>query len=827
MVTAEMKLATNYLSWDFDHTWRISEGNYYPLLRALTKGKITLDATARDLNKVYDNYSWSGGVIDYSGFDSGDSPSSGTLEGTLKWIGTAEGAVNAGSYSLIPTGLYSQKYEIEYTPGILTILPRPLDIAVTKTYDGNNFFSSGYLVTSGVATGDATPVISGTATVASANAGNYDGWLTNNLVTDNPNYTANLADIPGVVTGLGKVNATIDQAGVSLLGVTGSREYDGTVLANWNDNTTLSGVITEDIGKVTLVSGSGILESKDAGVRSLLDVGSLSLGGDQASNYKLTTTGSEWLIKPASLNMNGQKIFDASNLIKFENLQFEGLIGSDAINPTGYVLIERADVGSYDRFGSGEYDLGNSNYAISGNSEFAFDIEKLSVNFWGGDRSIVNGDVLGPYDYRVVDLSGTSWENAKAVENVKFSVSARDQYASRGYGAYAIGIDEISLTPNFELANAYSGTLLVRPTAQELALLTVGLGDAVDAADSVRRTLNQNLPTYVQANAKGSPWIRVTDPTQDVFHQNGIGLTRDIKFYHPDGREVVFDGDTLKIVTNWDVAGTYNFSNNDTDTVGHIFKDVLISREAQSYYSQRTLDQVYKDAGLMNIVGAFGNDLFLRTNDVASFVYLEPIKLIDYIGSPILTEDNTFVQSSQVVVFGVYDFVAGKGSAAFERLQTRYGSPDKPLKSYFIDGLLGFGDLAVVSLEAAGMPIEAAGEAAKLSINHAIDVNCKGDCLVYADLYKDASSRLIDAMKIIDSLKDFAALDNFAETNVKWLMDNAGIDRAEATVLFSKRVLKQVIDSPLAKQWATTMIDSINGLFDLKGFTQDVAAASK
>ncbi|HEY9078847.1 peptidoglycan-binding domain-containing protein, partial [Magnetovibrio sp.] len=45
---------------------------------------------------------------------------------------------------------------------------------------------------------------------------------------------------------------------------------------------------------------------------------------------------------------------------------------------------------------------------------------------------------------------------------------------------------------------------------------------------------------------------------QSVFHQNNVGQPEK-KYGHPDGREVVFDGDTGKVVTDSRYAGTYNY----------------------------------------------------------------------------------------------------------------------------------------------------------------------------------------------------------------------------------------------------------------------------
>lgn len=47
---------------------------------------------------------------------------------------------------------------------------------------------------------------------------------------------------------------------------------------------------------------------------------------------------------------------------------------------------------------------------------------------------------------------------------------------------------------------------------------------------------------------------------QSVFHDDGIGNS-EAKFIHSDGREAVFNGGTLNLVTDSRFLGTYNYVN--------------------------------------------------------------------------------------------------------------------------------------------------------------------------------------------------------------------------------------------------------------------------
>lgn len=563
----QMRLQDSFVGWDFENTWRIVEGSSYPMLNALTQGKITLTAEARDINKVYDRFAWSGGIIEYSGFTETDSPSSGILEGTLQWVGTAEGAINAGSYSLVPTGLYSQKYEVEYLPGTLTILPRPLDISVTKTYDGSEAFSSGYTVTNGVVVGDEVPTIVGTATVASANAGTYDHWSSNGLVINNPNYTLNLADVPGYIGPLGKVDATIEQTGLSLISVRGSRFYDGTNFANWNDGAQLTGVLDSDIANVFLASGVGQLDGVDAGVRQLMDVGSLKLGGSSALNYRIVSSGGEWLIKPRPVNVSGSKVYDGSDLINADILKVDNTLPGDDVQFSGNILLNSADAGDGKTMASAIVQSNNGNYQLNEFSGFDFTIKKRPLVVWVNDKSIEPRQPHPVYDYTVFDANSGENLGVRGIGRASLSNSSSKELEIGWYPIYFF----TEADGNHEILRKYDGTLLVVPPFAPVNLIT---------RERLRRELNGNLPSYSQAVDVGSPWVRVPD-AQAVLHNNGYGA-REIKFIHPDGREVIFDGDSLLIEDNFPFWGTFNFKNpvvgapiTDSGQVDHLFSDVL------------------------------------------------------------------------------------------------------------------------------------------------------------------------------------------------------------------------------------------------------------
>lgn len=137
--TAEMKQQATFSGWDFNGVWRIVEGSSYPILRALTKDKITLTVSAANETKVYNAEPWNpdpSNYISYAGFAVGDN--SGSLSGVLRLEGAAIGAIDVGRYGYSGAGLSSQKYEISYLPGYLTITPSPISVSGARPYDASN-----------------------------------------------------------------------------------------------------------------------------------------------------------------------------------------------------------------------------------------------------------------------------------------------------------------------------------------------------------------------------------------------------------------------------------------------------------------------------------------------------------------------------------------------------------------------------------------------------------------------------------------------------------------------------------------------------------------
>jgi filamentous hemagglutinin family protein len=90
----------------------------------LTVTPVSLTVTANDDFLILTGDAYHGGNgVTYSGFVNGET--SAVLTGTLIYGGTSQGAMDVGSYSIVPSGFGGTNYNISYSGGTLTILPLP------------------------------------------------------------------------------------------------------------------------------------------------------------------------------------------------------------------------------------------------------------------------------------------------------------------------------------------------------------------------------------------------------------------------------------------------------------------------------------------------------------------------------------------------------------------------------------------------------------------------------------------------------------------------------------------------------------------------------
>jgi hypothetical protein len=130
----------------------------------LTVNPKALTITANNATRTYDGVAFSGGNgVSYSGFVNGENSS--VLTGAIAYGGSSQGAVNAGTYNVTPSGQTSGNYAITYLNGTLTIDPQPLTIVannVTQTYNNVPFNGGNGVTYIGLVNGQSSSVLSGT-----------------------------------------------------------------------------------------------------------------------------------------------------------------------------------------------------------------------------------------------------------------------------------------------------------------------------------------------------------------------------------------------------------------------------------------------------------------------------------------------------------------------------------------------------------------------------------------------------------------------------------------------------------------------------------------
>jgi MBG domain (YGX type) len=176
----------------------------------LTVNPQALTIAANNVTQTYNGvpYSSGGGVI-YTGFVNGENAS--VLSGTIAYGGNSQGAANAGTYTIIPSGQTSSNYAISYVNGMLTINPQPLTITannVTQTYNNLPFSGGGGVIYNGLVSGQNASVLSGTIlyggnSQGAVNAGTYtiipSGQTSSNYAITYVNGTLTINPLPFTV----------------------------------------------------------------------------------------------------------------------------------------------------------------------------------------------------------------------------------------------------------------------------------------------------------------------------------------------------------------------------------------------------------------------------------------------------------------------------------------------------------------------------------------------------------------------------------------------------------------------------------------------------
>ena len=271
------------------------------------------------------------------------------VSGTITWLGAPSATSSTGLYTITyGTGLTLGKAGYTLTPGgpvYWTVTPRPLNVAVTKTYDGSGTFNAGFVL-SGLVNGDSAPSVTGSASVGSRNAGRYSSFDSSTLNLSNSNYVLNASGISASIDprpimvaadAKSKVYGNVDPgltyqvtqgslvAGDSLSGVlrraagenVGSYTIDASALANGNYVVTAhNGALSIDARPITVTADakSKVYGNVDPGLTYQVTQGSL-VAGDSLSGVLRRAAGENvgsYTIDASAL-ANGNYVVTAHN----------------------------------------------------------------------------------------------------------------------------------------------------------------------------------------------------------------------------------------------------------------------------------------------------------------------------------------------------------------------------------------------------------------------------------------------------------------------------------------------------------------------------------
>lgn len=282
--SSQMKKLSSFVNWGATidaqggtgSVWRIYEGHTAPLLRSFLTPLIV---TVNNATKAYDGINYSGG----NGYSLSDPAAS--LLGSISYSGTAQGARNAGSYSLTDNGFYSdqQHYDLTVNAGTLTINKANLSIGssdVTKIYDGNITAVGTAVAANGTQIFAGDSLIGGTFAFDNRNAGTGKTVTVSGVTVNDGNGGNNYT-----VGYVNNMTSTIHKAELVLTSSDVVKAYDGTSSAN---------------GQVLLSSGSlfgtdsisgGVFSFKDkhAGEGKSVSLSGVTVNdGNSGNNYALS-----------------------------------------------------------------------------------------------------------------------------------------------------------------------------------------------------------------------------------------------------------------------------------------------------------------------------------------------------------------------------------------------------------------------------------------------------------------------------------------------------------------------------------------------------------
>ncbi|MDG2535297.1 MBG domain-containing protein, partial [Sphingomonas sp. HITSZ_GF] len=495
----------------------LTSGNYTIsyLAGTLTINRAPLVVTASNATSTYNGLAYSGGNgVSYAGFVNGEGAS--VLGGTLAYGGSAQGAVNAGTYGLTASGLTSGNYAISYAPGTLTIDPAALTITVngaTKTYDGLAYTGGNGVSYAGFVNGEGTSVLGGTLVYGGSaqgaiNAGSY-GLTASGLTSGN--YAISYVD-GSLVVNPAALTVTVGDA---------TKTYDGLAYSGGN-GVTYTGLVN---GETSAVLGGSLAYGGTA--QGAVNAGTygLTASGLTSGNYAISYVDGTVTVNPALLTVtvNGAtKTYDGLAYSGGNGVTYTGLVNGETAAVLGGTLVYggtaqgAVNAGSYGLTASG---LTSGNYAISyvdgsltvNPALLTVTVNNATSTYTGLGYSGGNG---------VSYLGFVNGEGASVLGGtLVYGGTAQGAVNAGSYGLTASGLTSGNYTINY-----VDGTVTVNP-----ALLTVTVNGATKTYDGLAYSGGNGVTYTGLVNGEGASVLGGTlvygGTAQGAINAGAYGLT--------------------------------------------------------------------------------------------------------------------------------------------------------------------------------------------------------------------------------------------------------------------------------------------------------------
>ena len=281
------------------------------------------------------------------------SVTTGGSRGTATAGSAATTSTNAGSSTISASAgnLSATNYSFTTVDGTLTINPLAVSLSGSRAYNGNTDIGGSDLVVSNVVGAD-TVTLSGTGTLAGANAGTQTISGFGSLALSNNNYT---------LTG-GTGNATIDKVVLTVTADDKTRTYGS---SNPSLTQTISGFVNSETTSVisgTATASTTATTSTNAGSSTI----SASAGNLSATNYSFTTVDGTLTINPLAVSLSGSRAYNGNTDIGSSDLVVSNVVGADTVTLSGAGTLAGANAGTQTISSFGSLALTNSNYALTG-----------------------------------------------------------------------------------------------------------------------------------------------------------------------------------------------------------------------------------------------------------------------------------------------------------------------------------------------------------------------------------------------------------------------------------------------------------------------------